>query len=71
MIYKKDANFPYPLLTNTTKSYENGQFILDVELQENIHHFRFGIQYEIESDFINLLIEKRESTAYFSDPVER
>ena len=36
MIYKKDANFPYPLLTNTSSSYSNANFILDIELEENI-----------------------------------
>ena len=32
MIYKKDANFPYPLLTNTSSSYSSSNFILDIEL---------------------------------------
>ncbi len=53
MIYKKDANFPYPLLTNTSNSYEDSNFILEVELQENIHNYRFDITYEIDSIFIN------------------
>ncbi|MDG4658523.1 hypothetical protein P6P90_16545 [Ectobacillus antri] len=56
MIYKKDANFPYPLLTNTSTSYESSNFILDVQLHENVHHYRFDINYEIDSEFImNLL----------------
>lgn len=58
MIYKKDANFPYPILTNTSSSYKNSNFILDVQLQENVHHYRFDIDYEIDSEFINQLIEK-------------
>lgn len=53
MIYKKDANFPYPLLTNTSKSYENCNFILEVDLKDNIHDYRFEIKYEIDSKFIN------------------
>ena len=29
MIYKKDANFPYPILTNTSNAYSNAvNFIL-------------------------------------------
>ena len=31
MIYKKDANFPYPILTNTSNSYDNCSFILDID----------------------------------------
>jgi hypothetical protein len=57
MIYKKDANFPYPLLTNSSTSYETSHFTIDVQLQENIQNYRFDIQYEIESDFINRLLE--------------
>ena len=26
MIYKKDANFPYPILTNTSNSYDSSNF---------------------------------------------
>lgn len=56
MIYKKDANFPYPILTNTSNSYKNCDFKLDVELKENTNDYRFEIKYEINSPFIiNLL----------------
>lgn len=57
MIYKKDANFPYPILTNTSNSYVTSQFILNVELHENVHHYRFDFDYEIDSDFINKLLK--------------
>ena len=49
MIYKKDANFPYPLLTNTSSSYSNANFILDIELEENTQGYRFTIDYDIDS----------------------
>ena len=39
MIYKKDANFPYPLLTNTSNSYDGCNFILDIELNENTYDY--------------------------------
>ncbi|MFJ7678644.1 hypothetical protein ACIQXQ_11450 [Peribacillus sp. NPDC097198] len=61
MIYKKDANFPYPLLTNTSTSYESSQFILDVDLQENASTYRFNIKYNIDSDFMNRLLEKEQA----------
>ncbi|PEZ82970.1 hypothetical protein [Bacillus sp. AFS017274] len=56
MIYKKDANFPYPVLTNTSTSYENSSFLLDVKLEENTNDYRFEIEYEISSAFIKELI---------------
>lgn len=60
MIYKKDANFPYPVLTNTSYSYENCQFVLDVELQENNNCYRFKFNVDIDSTFMNhLLINKQ------------
>ena len=57
MIYKKDANFPYPLLTNTSNSYKDCSFVLDVNLYENTHNYNFEIKYEIDSLFIMDLLE--------------
>lgn len=57
MIYKKDANFPYPVLTNASNSYKSCNFTLDVNLEENVHNYRFYIDYDIDSDFINELLE--------------
>lgn len=60
MIYKKDANFPYPILTNTSYSYESGGFILNVELKENTDDYQFQIESEIESAFLeDLLIREK------------
>jgi hypothetical protein len=61
MIYKKDANFPYPVLTNTSTSYESSNFILDVELHENMRDYRFSINYELDSDFITRLLDRGEA----------
>ena len=61
MIYKKDANFPYPILTNTSNSYASSQFILDIELHENVHHYRFDFKYEIDSTFINKLLKNGQA----------
>ena len=44
MIYKKDANFPYPILTNTSNSYDNCSFILDINLEENTNEYIFEIK---------------------------
>lgn len=61
MIYKKDANFPYPLLTNTSNSYDNCNFILDIDLKENTQNYRFQIKYEIDSLFIENLIKQKQA----------
>lgn len=61
MIYKKDANFPYPLLTNTSNSYEGCNFILDIDLNENTYDYIIKIDYQIESDFIKNVIEENKA----------
>ena len=62
MIYKKDANFPYPILTNTSNSYDNCSFILDVNLEENTNEYIFEINYDINSSFIEKLLKDRQAT---------
>lgn len=61
MIYKKDANFPYPILTNGSNSYKNSNFILDVNLEENVHNYIFCIDYDIDSEFIKELLENGQA----------
>lgn len=61
MIYKKDANFPYPLLTNTSNSYDGCNFTLDIELNENTYEYIFQINYDIESDFIKRMIRENKA----------
>ncbi|MGG4468464.1 hypothetical protein ABER68_10580 [Paenibacillus alvei] len=61
MIYIKDVNFPYPLLTNTSTSYDSSDFIFEVELQENARSYHFIINYEISSDFITRLLVRGQA----------
>lgn len=61
MIYKKDANFPYPLLTNTSSSYQGCNFVLDVSLEENSENYRFEIKYDIDSNFIIELLQTKHA----------
>lgn len=59
MIYKKEASFPYPVLSNTTTSYKEHDFVLDVVNlieQEDLYSFTFS--YEITSSFINQLLSQ-------------
>jgi len=64
MIYRKDANFPYPVLTNTSNSYDASNFILDVNLQENNKEYYFNFSYELDSPFINHLLETQKAQLY-------
>lgn len=52
MIYRKDANFPYPVLSNTSHSYADNLFDLDVTVSENADYYHFHFDYEIESEFM-------------------
>lgn len=60
MIYKKEANFPYPVLSNHSMSYEQSEFNLDIELNENTSDYFFKLDYQIESDFlVKLLLQEK------------
>ena len=61
MIYKKAANFPYPLLTNTSTSYPSSEFLFDVDLHENTQNYCIIIDYEISSDFILKLLQQKKA----------
>lgn len=82
MIYKKDANFPYPVLTNSSMSYISSEFKLDIELEENIDTYRFEIISEITSPFISdlvkygkavmiLIVQSRDNKFFVLDPGQR
>ena len=62
MIYNKDANFPYPILTNTSNSYDNCSFILDINLEENTNEYVFEINYDITSSFVENLLKGGQAT---------
>jgi len=57
MIYRKEANFPYPVLSNTSDSYELNNFTLDVDVSDDVDHYYFNLNYEIESEFIQRLLK--------------
>lgn len=61
MIYRKEANFPYPLLSNTSNAYEMNYFNLDVNVKDNVDYYYFDLHYEMESEFIRRLLDKRKA----------
>lgn len=64
MIYKKDVNFPYPVLTNSCNSYKNCYFDLDVKLSENRDVYDIGLDYTIGSSFINELLTSNRAKLF-------
>ena len=82
MIYKKDANFPYPILTNTSNAYNNAKFHLVIGLDEIGNDYCFEPQYDISSEFIKsqiqsenasliLVVQNKDTKFYKIDDVER
>lgn len=64
MIYKKVANFPYPILNVFLNSYKNNKFILDIDLSEDDENYLFKPIYEINSFFIKSLIAEEKATMF-------
>lgn len=61
MICKSNSKFPYPILSNVNSGYKNCEFIFDIELMENVDIYGFKVEYNIESDFINNLINEKKA----------
>lgn len=63
MIYKKDANFPYPILAESSVGYkEDHTFQIAVQFEEDADHYRFSIQNNMTSVFLRGLIEKQDAS---------
>jgi|SRR5690625_1977733 len=59
MIYKKDASFSYPILTNSSNSYIDNEFFFDIQnLTEKNDDYIFQFEYSVGSDFLNKLLDK-------------
>lgn len=61
MIYKKDANFPYPVFASNVKTYLKNEFLIDLDINEDEKNFIFKFtEFEIESDFIKQMKEENK-----------
>lgn len=58
MIYKKDANFPYPILSSNTPAYEEEDFTIKISFEEDGDVFRFKVKEQLTSAFMEGLILK-------------
>lgn len=61
MIYKKDANFPYPILSSTSFSYEDSDFTMKVSFEEDGDHYRFKMTPTLSSPFIEDLLATKQA----------
>ena len=61
MIYKKEANFPYPILSPFSSSYEESDFTIKVEFEENNEVYRFKIISNLASRFFESLLKSKEA----------
>ncbi|MGA4517077.1 hypothetical protein ACPA0F_07300 [Solibacillus silvestris] len=61
MIYKKDANFPYPILSSNTFAYDESDFMIRVSFEEDGDLYKFKIQDHLTSEFVQNLLQKGEA----------
>ena len=61
MIYKKDANFPYPILSSNTFAYDESDFMIKVSFEEDGDLYKFKIQDYLTSEFVQNLLQKGEA----------
>lgn len=64
MIYKRNAVFPYPLLTNQSTSYKENVFNFECDLKYSNNKYIFEIICEIGSSFIVDLLSKDKASLY-------
>lgn len=64
MIYNKESNFPYPILSQFSSDYVSGSFTFDVNLYDDNLDYKFVIDYSIDSHFINSLLKHNTASMY-------
>lgn len=63
MIYSKDAVFPYPILSETSNSYQSNYFTFDiVDVKGDSENYTFTFSYEIGSPFLEKLVMGKKAT---------
>lgn len=66
MIYNKDAVFPYPILSETSNSYLNNSFILDITgVKETNEKYIFLFSCNIGSSFIVNMLKQNKAVLIF------
>lgn len=65
MIYRKNANFPYPVLSSTSNGYAENCFEVDINVTDDADYYHFSFEYEIDSEFIKQLLNQRKAQLIF------
>lgn len=60
MIYKKEANFPYPVLSSTLSNYEEAEFNIRIKFEEENDFYRFKILADLTSNFMQELLKEEK-----------
>ena len=61
MIFKKEAYFPYPVLSLYANDYGDHVFILDVSISEAGENYGFTIEHKCTSGYLNDLLENSKA----------
>jgi hypothetical protein len=61
MIYRKEANFPYPVLTANSNYYKDCSFSLDIDLSDDSSDFFIDISYILDSEFLLQMINEEKA----------
>lgn len=64
MIYNKEANFPYPVLSPQSFDYNNFDFNLKVNIEEVEDNYKFTITYTMDSPFIKKQLINRKAKLF-------
>lgn len=64
MIYKRDANFPYPILSETSLSYREYSFDLDINVSESKDLYIFEVDMRLGSNFLDALVLEESASFY-------
>lgn len=62
MIFKKEVNFPYPVLSQYTTDYPDSSFELDVNVFDLGKSYKFTIDYRLNSSFISSLLSIKKAS---------
>lgn len=65
MIYRKNANFPYPVLSNTSNAFVKNTFEFDVDVYDISNDYQFNIEIEIDSEYIKKLLSMGKAQLIF------
>lgn len=64
MIFKKDVNFPYPVLSPFTSDYKDSYFGINVDLEDHDSMYKFKVKMKLECRFLEELISAKRAKMF-------